>query len=113
MIASIVPALRAPIPWHIEYTGPDIDPILSSVVLVCNIIYLISPISDGPAVCDHPPVQVFVPFETDGDDTTVTVPIGYAPNPVGQGEARLLSAAPALATGMHAELATFGGVNAE
>ena len=58
---SSVSALGAPIPRHIEITGPDIDPIASGSALIGDIIYRISSISDGPTVCDHPAVQVSFP----------------------------------------------------
>ena len=89
-----------------------------AVVLVGNIIYRISSISDGPAVCDHPAVQVLVPFETDGDDATVAVPIaglaanGRASNPIGQRKACLLPATPAFARWARAKLAAFGRIDA-
>jgi hypothetical protein len=76
MIASSVWSVSAPIPWHFEGAGPDIDPNPSGVVLSSNIIYRISSIGDGPAVCDHPAVQVLVSLETDGDGPAVAVAAG-------------------------------------
>jgi hypothetical protein len=60
MVVSSVSLLRSPIPRHIEGAGPDVDPTLSGVVLVSDIIYRIPSIRDGPAVCDHPAIQVLV-----------------------------------------------------
>jgi hypothetical protein len=73
--------------------------------------------SHGPAVCDHPTVQVFLSFEADGNDAAISVEIarlaahrGKA-NPIGQRKGCSLSATPAFAHGSHAELAAFGGVD--
>ena len=88
-----VSALRAPIPRHLEVTGPHVNPFSSGGVLVSNVIYRISPISGGPAICHHPAVQVFGSLEADGNDAVVTVPVagltanGRASDPIRQRKA--------------------------
>jgi len=115
---SIISPPSAPIPRQIEVARPDVDPTPAGGVLVSNVVYRISPIGDGPAVCDHPAVQVLVSLETDGDDATVTVPIaglasnGCASDPIGQRKACLLPATPAFARWARAKLAAFGRINA-
>ena len=115
-VTSSISVLRPPIPRHVEAAGPDINPTRSGSSLVGCVIQRISSVGDGPAVCDHPAVQVFVSFEADGYDATVTIEIAWVAahrDSIGQRKARLLSTTPSFARRSHAELAAFGGVDSE
>src|SRR5271169_2271352 len=98
IVASSVSPLRTPVSRHTKVARPDVDPTPSGSILVSDIIYRISSICDGPAVCDHPVDQVFVFLKPNGDSTTVAVPIagltanGRASDPIGQCKACLLPA---------------------
>lgn len=117
MIASIVSALRAPIPRHFEVTGPHVNPFSAGGVLVGDVIYRISSVCDGPAVCHHPAIEVLGTFEADRNDATIAIDIALLAadscpsNSIRQRKARLLPAAPAFAICAHAELAAFWGVD--
>ena len=109
--------LRAPVPRHVEGAGPDVNLTSARCSFLGYVIQGISSERDGPAVRDHPAVQVFISSETNSDDATVPVEImglaahGGAADPIGQRKARLLSATPAFAGRSHAVLAALGGVD--
>ena len=111
--------LRPPVPWHVEIARPDVESTFSSSVLVGNIIPRISPERDRPAIGDHPTVQVFASLKAHGDDATVAIDVarltanGRASNPVGQGQASLLSTTPVFAGRPNARLPTLWGIDAK
>jgi hypothetical protein len=88
-------------------------------ILIGHVVQRISPIGHGPAVGDHPAIQILGLFETDSDHATVAVYVALfaahsrSSDLVGQGEARLLSATPPLSARSHAELAALGRIDPE
>ena len=111
--------MRPPVPWHVEIAGPDVEPTFSGGVLVNNVVPRIPPERNCPPVGDHPTVQVFASLEADSNNTMVTVDVarltanGRASNPVGQGQASLLSTTPVLTGWSYTELAALERVDAE
>jgi hypothetical protein len=81
--------LRAPIPRHVEGAGPDVNLTPACCSFVGYVIQGISSECDGPAIRDHPAVQVFISFEADGNDAAISVDIawiashGRASDPIG------------------------------
>src|SRR5262245_48299138 len=111
--------MRPPVPWHVEIAGPDVEPTFSGGVLVNNVVPRIPPERNCPPVGDHPTVQVFASLEAHSNNTMITVDVarltanGRASNPVGQGQASLLSTTPVLTGWSYTELAALGRVDAK
>lgn len=78
----------------------------------------IPPVGDDPPVQNHPAIEVFASFEANGNNTAVAVLVARladdccAPDPIGQGKACPLAAAPDLARSLRTELAALGRIDA-
>lgn len=110
---------RTIVPRHLKLTSPNPAGVLSSLVLIRNVLGRILPVGDCPSIQDHPAVQVSAIVRASGDCSAVPVSAlrltpDYAPsNSVRQCQRSLLATTPPRLVWPRTLLPTFRRIDPE